>query len=134
MLRRLSIDCTGSQAGSDAASERQGTPLEDVERLRQRGNSAFQRGSYSRSADLYQRVCPSQNPGAHFTISFNCAGKLCENLFGESFLQQWGAMCDHYGILIGILYWQKRSSTDGDAWKLKCEVLLPEALNAETLN
>jgi len=28
----------------------------DVEKLRQRGNDAFQRGTYTRAADLYNRV------------------------------------------------------------------------------
>lgn len=43
-------------AAAAAAGAAQSSPEDDTERLRQRGNEAFQRGSYSRAADLYKRV------------------------------------------------------------------------------
>lgn len=49
---------TGTQTA--AAQQQPHSPLQSVERLRQRGNDAFQRGSYSRSVDLYQRVSLSR--------------------------------------------------------------------------
>ncbi|EIE19931.1 hypothetical protein COCSUDRAFT_58168 [Coccomyxa subellipsoidea C-169] len=55
--QRPPASVAGSQASSEAALERQkGLPLQGVDRLRQRGNDAFQRGSYSRAVDLYQRA------------------------------------------------------------------------------
>lgn len=51
---------TGTPAASrepgQAADIAHRSPEQDVERLRQRGNDAFQRGSYNRAADLYNRV------------------------------------------------------------------------------
>ena len=61
---------TGAQAGPEQPPA---TPLQDVERLRQRGNDAFQRGSYARSVDLYQRVgrsCASLSLNS--TLSMPC--------------------------------------------------------------
>ena len=48
----------GCYAGAWAAAPAapQSSPEEHVEKLRQRGNDAFQRGNYSRASDLYKRV------------------------------------------------------------------------------
>lgn len=53
----MSHDCGGDAgAGAAAPAAPQSSPEEHVEKLRQRGNDAFQRGNYSRASDLYKRV------------------------------------------------------------------------------
>ena len=48
---------TGAPTPGQSATEPAHSPHEaDVEKLRQRGNDAFQRGTYTRAADLYNRV------------------------------------------------------------------------------
>ena len=47
---------TPNAAAAPAAEPMHRSPEQDAERLRQRGNEHFGRGSYTRAADLYQRV------------------------------------------------------------------------------
>ena len=71
-------DQCGCDAGAwtAAAAVTQSSPEEDVEKLRQRGNNTFQRGNYSRAADLYKRVITSGIVSAMHLLAESTAAHL----------------------------------------------------------